>query len=387
MRGDPNFSVSKLPSAARTHYENLWYVIRNPRSTLDPRDWAASDDLYTYARDLHTHVQTLLLAFRATGDLRLLDEIDAITAIMRSKLHDSWRGTADGSSQRDGYVNWVWRGSDSGSLAGKDTHEMDEAKTHALIASVAYALHVNRDLSSPGGRNYASSANFWSDYLVNTFEAKWRARKGVSSGFPIMERPDYHSHHSWTKWHYYMGLLTGRSSYMTEANRMADMIWNREIKTTSTSYGTANVWSHGVISLGSKQDYLQPNMYSRYVFADSVEFYFEDFHRWGSDSEMKRFANTIAAFIIDRSGAESSTDWFTADIGGDRARAGIPSDPSWNRMHIHRWESSPFSILAPWDASGRIMDITDQVVDKLGSRPRGVDVATAYLLESLMDVR
>src|SRR5690606_40789448 len=66
-------------------------------------------------------------------------EADRIVEVMRSKLADSWRNTADGTSQKDGYVNWVWRG-DSDTYHGKDTHKLDEMKTHAIIATVAYAL-------------------------------------------------------------------------------------------------------------------------------------------------------------------------------------------------------------------------------------------------------
>ncbi|MBX3144443.1 MAG: hypothetical protein KF813_11840 [Trueperaceae bacterium] len=383
LRGNPSFSVSSLSSAARSDYEALWRVIQNPNSGMNPAEWAASDDLTTYGRSLHTHMQSLLIAFRVTGDLRLLDEVDRLTQIMRGRLQDSWRGTRDGSSQRDGYLNWVWRGGDDPNHYGKDLHELDEMKTHGLIALVAYALDVNRDLQSPGGRNYGANADFWEDYLVNHFEAKWRARTGAGSGFPIMVRPHSHTYHSWLKWHYYMGLLTGRSAYTREAERMAGMIWNNELKTVSTSTGTAYVWARSIVSEGGGERYLQPTNYARYVFADIVELHLDGFHRWADSSEMRRFANTVAGLMIDKSGARSTFDWFASDVGGGTARAGIASDSSWARADIYKFQSSGMPMMMTWDTSGRVKSITDEARGPLGGT-RSAEIAVSYLLYDML---
>ncbi|MBX3144962.1 MAG: hypothetical protein KF813_14480 [Trueperaceae bacterium] len=378
LRGNPSFSPSSLSSAARSSYDALWSVIRNP-SGQNPTAWASSDDLYVYARTLHTHIQSLLLAFRVTGDLALLDEVDRLTTIMRSKLHDSWRGTRDGSSQRDGYLNWVWRGSDDKTHAGKDLNELDEMKTHALIAVVAYALDLNRDLRSPGGRNYGASADYWEDYLVNHFEKKWRSRHGKASGFPFMVRPHAHTYHSWLKWHYYMGLLTGKSGYTREAERMAGIIWNRELKTVSTSTGTAYVWARSIVSEGGGENYLQPTTYARYVYADIVELHLEGFGRWADTSEVRRFANTVSGMIIDKAGRKSSYDWFSSDIGGRTARAGIRVDSSWERMDVYKYQASGFPLIMAWDTSGRMKTITDEVRSLVGGI-KTAEMAAAYLL-------
>src|SRR5690606_10309211 len=111
-----------------------------------------------------------------------------------AELADSWRGTADGTKQKDGYLNWVWRQNHGEAYQGKDTNQLDEIKTHAMIASVAYALELNRDLKSPGGRNYGAHADFWQDYLVNDFEAKWRDRRNKPTGFPFIMRPHTHTY-------------------------------------------------------------------------------------------------------------------------------------------------------------------------------------------------
>jgi len=380
LRGDPDFRVSNMKSGAQIWYRRLWTAIEDPRSKADK--WAASDDLYTYGRHLHTHIQSLLTVFRVTGDLRLLDEIDRLTEIMRSRLSDAWRDTVDGTDgTRDGYVNWVWR-QGSGTYDGKDTHKLDEMKTHALIASVAYALDLNRDLASPSGRSYGAHADFWRDYLVNDFEAKWREREREPSGFPIMIRPDNHTYYSWMKWHYYMALLTGEEDYMGEAERMADVIWNDEIREMSTSSGPVYFWTRGVVGEGGGVAYLEPTTYSRYVYADAVEFHLEGFHRWALGETLPALARTFTRYVIDLDGAESSTDWFAADLGGGVSRAGIPSDPNWSRMEIYKYETSPFALIMPWDTSGQVADVSQAVLDRVGTldEPRTVHLASAFVL-------
>lgn len=386
LRGDPNFRTSNLPTEAQIWHRRLWEAIENPVSAYDADEWAKSDDLYTYARKLHTHIQTLLTAFRVTGDLKLLDEVDRLTQLMRRELADSWRSTKDGSSQRDGYLNWVWR-YNSKEYYGKDTNKLDEIKTHALIASVAYALDLNRGYKSPGGRDYGDHADFWLDYLVNHFEAKWREREKEPTGFPFMMRPHTHTYYSWTKWHYYMGKLTGNSGYSRQANDMAEMLWDHEIIPTSSPSGTAYVWNRSVISEGGGADYLHPVTYARYVFSDAAEFNLEGFDKWASDDNLTRFARTVAEFVIDPKGAKNDSDWFSSDIGGGKSRAGIRSDSSWSRNTVYRWESSPYAMVMAWDPTGEIEDISMKVIKKLGGvdKPRTVDLPASFLVDRMLN--
>ncbi len=384
LRGDPDFDVADLPAEAQIWYRRLWIAIDD--SIYDVYDWARSDNLYKYARDLHTHVEFLLHAFRATGDLKLLDEIDYIVELMRGELHDSWRDVREGSAApgTDGYLNWVWRASGADGYYGKDTHQLDEMKTHALIASVAWALEVNRDLESPGGHDYAAHADFWKDYLVNDFEAKWRERMGKPEGFPIMIRPHTHTYYSWTKWHYYMWLLTGDEAYLKEAQRMAGKL-REDIVEVSTDTGPAYLWTRSVLSEGGHEDYLHPTVYARYVYHDAIDFYFEGFGWWDEDT-LAAMARTFATWVIDPEHAEGSRDWFTGDIGGDHERGGIRTD-GWNRMDYYRYEASAYAEIAAWDPTGKIDEETDVVLDKVGdpAAPRYIALPTAKLIAALLD--
>ena len=365
LRGDPGFDGSQLSGAAGEWFERVLWEIDDSREGTNGAqalERAGSDCVYQYGRPLHTYVQNVLVAFRLTGDLRLLDHVDRITERMREELRDGWRGTADGTDgTQDGYRNWVRRRATNDLYQGKDTNMREDERTHSFIAMVAYALHVNRDLESPSGRDYGAHADFWLDYLVNDFEAKWRERRGVATGFPIMGRPHTHDYLSWAKWHHYMGLLTGDSAYTAEALRMADILW-AELREVGTPSGTAYVWARSVLSLEGSSDYLMPTTYASMVYADVVELHLEGFHNWASSVAMERFARTVTELMRDVDFA--SGEVLASDIGGEVARAGIGSysefDASrWRRVTLYGLSGSNFPLISVWDASGVLLELTE----------------------------
>ena len=106
---------------------------------------------------------------------------------------------------------------------------MDEILTHSLVAAVAAALEENAAFSEV----YAEHAAFWTDYLENDFEAKWRGRNDVPSGFPFIEKDLTHPYVQFIRYHFYMHKLTGDAGYQREAERMARLVTRqvREIYT------------------------------------------------------------------------------------------------------------------------------------------------------------
>jgi hypothetical protein len=363
LRGDPGFEVGSLGGSAAAWYGRVLWEIDESRSGSNGAwalEAAGSDCLYRYGRSVHTYVQSVLAVFRLTGDLRLLDHVDRIAERMALELRDGWRGTADGSDGvQDGYRNWVRRYA-AGVHQGKDTNMRDDARTSALVAQVAYALHVNRDLESPGGRDYGGHADFWLTYLVDDFEAKWRERRDVPEGFPIMGRPHTHDYYSWMKWHHYMGLLTGDVGYAAEAERMADVLWG-EVREVATPAGTAYVWARSIVSLNGSADYLMPATYASMVFADVVELHLEGFHRWGSVVEVERFARTVTELM--RGVELGSGEALASDVGGEvaRARLATDSDGPWRRVSTHGFGGSNFPLISAWDASGVLLGLTESV--------------------------
>lgn len=357
LRGDPLFDAASLTGDAAARYETLLTSIRQGSGDVDPLRLASRDDIYTYGRTLQTYVQAVLSAFRRTGDLTLLDHVDEIGAVMRAQLRDRWRDTLDGTSTRDGYLNWVQRYVKSSTFHGKDVHKLDDMKSHGMVAMIAYTLHANRDLVSPGGRDYGASADFWRHYLVEHFEAKWRERSGIED-FPFLHHSEAHVYLTWARFHYYMWKLTDDARYGAEATRMADRVWD-DFRNVETSAGTAYVWSRAVISDRGVNDLLQPVTYARYMFGDMMELHLEGFHRWADPEEMARIARTFTELIVDTD--DPVRQGFASDVGGGRPRAGLPSDPAWNRMTPDTYRASLLPFLAAFDASGQVSRITNEI--------------------------
>ena len=391
LRGNLKFSSSQLTTEQRKWYDALWTVIKNPDQYPNATALAKSDNAYLYRGDLQDYINSLLTAFRLTGDLKLLDEVDRIGQLMRGNLADGWRGTLDGKDgTKDGFLNWVDRYDTSTAFRGKDTQMAYDLKANALVAQIAWALQNNRDLKSPSGVNYGAHADFWKDYLVNDFEAKWRKRKGVPSGFPFVRENGFHTYHSFMKWHYYMGKLTGNSAYSKEAERMADVLWKSEFKETPSNYGTALVWPRGVqaISTDSKQNYMEPTTYAPTVLQEAVDLHFEGFNGYAKDSNMQKFANMVANFVTD----DNSFNSFARDIGGGKSRAGIAaSSSSWSRKSAPNFAESAWSYLAAWDvnAAGRIGNAATTVYGnvemvKYKRDPKRVFIPTAMFVKEML---
>ncbi len=363
LRGDPDFSRSQLDREQRAHYDRLLQEIEVPDGIFDQ---ARSGDTFTYGRQVYSYIQAVLTAFRITGDLALLDHVDVIAELMRAELRDGWYGTLDGTDgTTDGYLNWVDKVETPSIYRGKDNTKINEMMSHATVAFFAYALEANRDLRSPSGRDYAAHADFWKDYLVNHFEAKWREREGKPSGFPIMTRPHTTEHHKWLQWHYYMGKLTGNQAYLDEANVMADDIWS-DVFIVNTSAGPAFVWARSLDALdGTQATYLQPMAYARHVFGASVDLHLEGFHNWAVDENMARFARTFTEFIIDTS--DPIKNGFAPDIGGGQPRLHLKVDTSWARTSLSRYSESNWALISAWDTTAEMRDLTVTIQDRFPS--------------------
>lgn len=379
LRGDPDFDPDDLPLSLRCWYEELWSVIRDPVKSDEITRWAASNNLYMYARSLNTHVNALLVAFRLFGDLQLLDEVDRLAQHMRSTLNDAWQGQAAllaGSA--DGYLNWVWREAPDEFHFGKDVHVTDEMRAHALVAQMAWAFKNNSDLDSPNGIDYAERADFWTSYLRDHFEAKWRGRAGVPwPQMPFISRPHMHEMVDFVRYHHYMYRLTGLEPYRLEAQRLTDVVLDNTRVADSPS-GPALVTPRSILSLGGSESYLMPSTYSRYIFSDAVDLYLEGVGRWSDGSVLEQFARTLAEFMIDGKG-----DVLARDVGGGIERAGVPAsnERDWDRVETIQYSNSPFALLSRWESGDKITAASLSVYVNASRRYRGVYIPVAMLLD------
>ncbi len=382
LRGDPSFDPASLPADVLCWYEALWDVIDDPERAAYFTRRADRDDLYTYSREVNNHLVALFTAFRVTGDLELLDEIDRLAQHMRAQLDDSWHGAASlDRGAVDGYLNWVWDQDESLAHKGRDLHEIDEMRTHSMIAQVAYAFAANADLESPNGVDYAERAAFWTDYLRDHFEAKWRERHRVPwPEFPFLERPHLHETLEFVRYHHYMYLLTGEEPYEAEARRLSRVAFENFREADSPS-GPALVTPRSVLSMGGSLDYLLPSIYFRHVVATVVDLHFEGVEPWSDEEVMTMLANTLSGFILDGQG-----DGFARDVGGGVERAGLePSgEGNWSRISPSVYNISAFALLAAWDDSGEVADVSAGVHEHRGEREKSVFIPSGLLLRAAL---
>lgn len=380
LRGDPGFDPAALPGDVLCWYEELWRVITDEARAEYFTGRADRNDLYVYAREVHNHLAALLTAFRLTGDLELLDEVDRLAQHMRANLDDAWAGRyRNEPGSRDGYLNWVWDRDSSDTHRGRDINEIDELRTHSGLAQVAYAFAANADLESPNGVPYAERAEFWLTYLQDHFEPKWRERNDAPwPEFPFIERTSLHGNTDFVRYHHYMHLLTGREEYAAEVRRLSDLAFTAYTE-VETDAGPAYVATRGILAIGGSLDRLIPSTYFRHVVASVVDLHFEGVEPWSDDEFMTMLARSVAEFILDDQG-----DGFGRDIGGGLERAGIEPSTEFARVSTAVYNGSPFSFLAAWDATGKVADTTLRVHVHRGQREWNVFAPTALLMHAAL---
>jgi hypothetical protein len=349
LRIDPNFSEKQLPIEAGLWYSRFWAGLRNPSQYPNATTLAQSNDTYQYGRALNTHITTILQLLRVTGDQRLLDEVDRLAELMRAQLKD--KSILTKSSRRyqtDGYVNWLWHYNDA-RYVGTDVHEMDEILTHSLVAAMAYAFYVNRDVDL----RYAKRAQFWTNYLKNHFEAKWRKRQKIPAGFPFLEKKLTHVYIQFVRYHFYMAKLTGEKAYENEALRMSDIL-NHHIKAVSTPIGTGAIWDHGMPILNIASYGVQETHYARYTVQAAADLALEGFSIFAQPGFMDRMAVTLANFVLVKNGEAYARAIDGSGSGGER---------------LERYAISPWAMLGRWDKSGKVQAEANRVYRKIELSP------------------
>ncbi len=125
---------------------------------------------------------SLIAAYRVNKDPDTARYIKAVMDIAYGKPRDT---------NGDGYRNWRYFNDPSSGSYGTNTHDMDEMLTHSMVAAAAYTLKE---------AGYTTSANTWTNYLKNDFEAKWRKRNNKPTGFPFIEKDLFHPYVQFTRY-------------------------------------------------------------------------------------------------------------------------------------------------------------------------------------------
>jgi hypothetical protein len=339
LRIDSALKSNHLSPEARLWYDRFWAGLQG--SSADATALAQSNNVYDYGRRLNTHITSILQMLRVTGDRRLLDEVDRLTQLMRAELKDCSILTQGGSIyQADGYLNWLYLREKHDDYHGTDVHEMDEMLAHSLVASIAFAFYVNRDLDP----RYAERAEFWTNYLKNHFEAKWRLRKNIPKGFPFLEKKLSHVYIQFVRYHFYMAKLTGENAYENEALRMAGILMDH-IQPVSTPIGTGALWDHGMPIIGGRTLGAQPVNYARYTVQAAADLAAEGFSIFGQSGFMERMAVTLANKVL------VGTSAYAGRIDG-RVIGGTT---------LGQYAISPWAMLGRWDSTGKIRKETERL--------------------------
>jgi hypothetical protein len=351
--GRSDFEPSGLGERASRWYQELL----ERTGSAEMMSAARSGNLYDVARYMNLHVTALLLTFSETRDLKLLDVIDEAMQSARDELRDAW---LDGT--RDGYRGWLYTQEANADTRyfGKDNLEIDEMMAHGMVAAVTYAYYLNRFSESPGGVDYNERFQFWSDFLINDFEAKWRERNDVKRGFPFVDKFLTHPKVGMMRYLYYMGLL-GYERHAREARKMADDI-AEHFKRVETPGGDAYVFDHGF-----DEPYgMVRTIYARYTLPVILELSLTGLKPF--DEEFVRpFANTVAYLLLDREPFESE-GLLAPDVGGGKKHAGISrSDAARSKVRYDSNRLPEFVPFIRYDESGRILDAVRETNDDINA--------------------
>lgn len=348
--GDPDFDANRLPPDMHLWYDRLWAAIENDDVYPNPDIAASSGDLYQLGRTLNVHVTALLTAFRVTGDLKLLDEVDRLLELARGQLVD-WNG--------DGYLNWRWlRQEEAGaSYYNDDYHQMDEVLAHSWLPEVAYALKINAKYNP----SYAAHADFWTDYLLNGFLAKWEKRGGVGKSLT-------HPYAHFMRFYYYLYRLTANETYLDEASYHANIL-DRMMKEQETEDGVAFTWDHRVLGVGFPSWGCQPTVYGLLTIVAFQDLALEGFGKYADDAYMAHYSVTFRNLVT-----PYSTEKLSGDVCGD-------GEESFGKFMI-----SSIPGLALWDDTGKIAAISEQGYSESeqADNPRRIFIP-AYMLQGMSD--
>ncbi len=323
-------------------------VLSENNSDFSLKRLAGTGNQYNYGRTMNNGLTSLTAAYRINRDPDTARYIRDVMAIVRNQLKDEHmecpnpnntkkgRWECDESQKtkvvRDGYLNFVYShygNSTDLPFNRTDWHVMDEILSHAALAGAAYTLKE---------AGYTTDANYWTNYLKNHFEAKWRQREGKPSSFPFLFKGLFHPYVQWIRYHYYMGKLTGDSAYHNEAKRMAGHARNFMLERSDGGYTWGHHFAEGK---KSTSDTCQTTVYIRLTMQAFQDLNMMDKSLF-SDTFMSKVARTMATRVV-------GSNWqsMTNDVCGNGTYSAK-----------NAYGQYPYAAVAPWDSSGKLERLT-----------------------------
>jgi hypothetical protein len=212
-----------------------------------------------------------------------------------------------------------------------DEHQMDEMMSHALIATVAYALKFNSEETA-----FVEHGEAWNQYLKNDFEPKWRSRQlGLPSNH-FLTWTLFHTDVSFLRYHHYMAKMNEPDAWRrAEFERLARLLRPnfRDFQLPNNRGGV--IWDHAWVGANGHECQAVSTNYAAYTIQALEDLTLEGVSPFGGARLMRRISNTIATNVLSgfSQGATRSSGTFPADICGDRqeivdlANAAAPRAP------------------------------------------------------------
>lgn len=336
--------------AALTPEETVWYdrlVAAMDGSVNLANDAMSGGDAYTVGRAGGDYIEALLVAFRATGDVRFLERVYQLSERARGSLRDAW---LDGTT--DGYTSWLWLiDPANATYYGRDTNWLDESITSGNVALWAWALHANRGLDA----RYGVAADFWRNWLENHFLAKWYARAGGSAmtawhtPYAAFYKPDTEPRSANWRLAHYLWKLTGNTFYRDREQAIAAELsganeinparplafrWTKETDPASVNW--------------------QPVNYANYYMRAVLEMNLEGMPYYASDWNMKRFAGTFRDVVY--AGSLPARTTMTNTVNGDGSTG---------------FALYAFNGFSTWDTTGFLMNLANVSITGAGNYASG----------------
>ena len=342
-RGEPQAALaaeaaSPLSLARLTAAESLWsarlYPAMDASSTLVDNTMLSGDS-YSIGRDGGNYVEALLLAYRVTGDGRLLSRVYALTQLARTKLRDAW---LDGTT--DGFTDWLWLAdSTDATFYGKDTDWLDESIASGNVALWANAFQLNRARDP----RYAEAADFWRGWLETQFLAKWYQRAGDSltawdTPYAAFYKPDTEPRSA--NWRLASNLyaLTGNPFYAARAEEIRAQLAAAQV--VNPAHPAAYRWAKELDP--TTQDWQLVN-YANYYMRVVIEMHLAGVAPFASGSEMARFAAAFRDVVY--SGSLPALATMTNDVNGGGSNA---------------YALYAFNGFAAWDSTGFLANLAER---------------------------
>lgn len=409
LRSDPGFDEASLHSNLRIAHSRAKAYLNHFDQQSDNagsggatgvRGYARQGNLYQTARPVRDTGMALLQAQRAVGDKSFLLAADKLLDTdIRFALRRGWRGVESATGQEretdpvapggNGYIEpgqhpdgiLVWQTSGQPVHTGRDVHLLDDPKTFALIAAMAFAYHEN---------GMTEKRDYWLGH-IEKFEEKWRSkrwRRNRPASGPIFNRGDGHVTHAEMVMYVHLHRATGERRWLDYAETIHQRIWGSSgawFHPVATSSGLAFVWYRGDPT-ASATNFLAPITYGRYFFSDAIELHRLAFGRYAEEETMKRFARTVAEFVLLPGPPKGRNEITThRDVGGGTSRAGIPASPEsgWRGLTTNIVTSySSIPLMEVFDDTDRIAQWNDQANQIMGwgNSPRGYALPIARLI-------